>query len=203
MDSVGARPDELLIHDFHGNLRVKQKFVTNFDGFPFLMGSRTRFQQEMHKYALTLGVEITFNAKVSEYFEEGDKAGIVWNGERYTADFVIAADGVHSKARSYVLGRPAKATNSGYALYRSWFSMDRFLDHPLTRPWATCGKDLTMTWLGMDSHAIITTNARTKMTTVFATHKVRTSLPFLPHPSYAPLTAATNALPRHAGRCRH
>lgn len=173
MESISARPEELLIHDHKGNLRATQRWHKEMDGFPFLQASRTRFQQEMHRYALSLGVKVTFDARITSYFEEDDRAGIILQGEKYTADFVIAGDGVHSKARTYVMGSPARATNSGYALYRSWFGMDRFMDSPLTKPWATSEKDLTMTWLGPDSHSIVTTNVKTGMTTVFCTHRVK------------------------------
>ena len=40
--------------------------------------------------------------------------------EQVSADMVIGADGVRSKARESVLGYADKPRSSGYAVYRAW-----------------------------------------------------------------------------------
>jgi len=130
----------------------------------------------MYQYALSLGVEFTFNARVSEYFEEDGCAGIINVGQKHTADFVIAADGVHSKGRAYVTGIADKAKKSGFAVYRSWFSLDRLAGHPLTAYMAESKKDLFAIWIAEDTHAILTTNVNLQTCTCFATHKDNTDI---------------------------
>jgi 2-polyprenyl-6-methoxyphenol hydroxylase-like FAD-dependent oxidoreductase len=50
-----------------------------------------------------MGIDIRFGQQVTEYWETDEAAGVVTNGERLTADVVIGADGVRSKAREKVL----------------------------------------------------------------------------------------------------
>jgi hypothetical protein len=45
----------------------------------------------MFEYARDLGVDCHLGVTVDEYFEEGEKAGIIVNGERHVADLLITA----------------------------------------------------------------------------------------------------------------
>lgn len=45
----------------------------------------------MFEYARDLGVDCHLGVTVDEYFEQGDKAGIIVNGERHEADLLITA----------------------------------------------------------------------------------------------------------------
>jgi hypothetical protein len=45
----------------------------------------------MFEYARDLGVDCHLGVTVDEYFEEGEKAGIIVNGERHEADLLITA----------------------------------------------------------------------------------------------------------------
>lgn len=83
--------------------------------------------------------------KISTYFEDENESGIVletgtkvgarvvncplaspWKVDdelrtpKISADIVIAADGVRSKARKTVLGYEDKPKSSGYAVWRAW-----------------------------------------------------------------------------------
>ncbi|KAF2811870.1 FAD/NAD(P)-binding domain-containing protein [Mytilinidion resinicola] len=150
---------------------LEQPLPKEFDGFPNIYTNRTKVQNFCYEYAKSIGVEFTFNARVNEYFEEGDKAGIILNGEKLTADFVISADGVHSKGRAYVTGVADKAQKSGFAVYRCWFPISKIADHPLTKYIAESKKDMFAIWIAEDTHAILTTNVNLQTCTVFATHK--------------------------------
>ncbi|KAM5356837.1 hypothetical protein ACJ41O_003483 [Fusarium nematophilum] len=124
----------------------------------------------MYDYAVQLGVEFVFGKCIANYWEDGERAGIYVDGEKIEADAVVAGDGVHSKARKYVTGVDEKPKRSGFAVYRSWFSMDA-LDDPLTQQFATCGKDLNYVWIGTDIHAVVTTNSNLQSVTAFVTHR--------------------------------
>lgn len=50
---------------------------------------------------------------------------------QFSADFVIGADGVRSKARELVLGYDDKPKSSGYAVFRSWC----VISHLYPPPW--------------------------------------------------------------------
>jgi hypothetical protein len=45
----------------------------------------------MFEYARDIGVECHLGVTVEEYFESGEKAGIIVNGERREADLLITA----------------------------------------------------------------------------------------------------------------
>ncbi|KAI2478037.1 hypothetical protein Ptr902_10720 [Pyrenophora tritici-repentis] len=125
----------------------------------------------MYAEAIRQRVKVIFDAKVSEYWEYGDKAGIIVNGEKLVADAVIGADGVYSKTREYVTGAPDAPKRSGFAIYRSWFPLDRLLDDPLTHHFASPGKDSTYIWIGKDAHAIFHINTALRHVGAFITHK--------------------------------
>lgn len=75
-----------------------------------------------------LGVEVTFGAKVTDYFEDVDKqkAGIVLeNGEKLEADVVIAADGIGTKSNKLVNGGfDDRAYSSGISIFRTSFPVE-------------------------------------------------------------------------------
>ncbi|OCK75424.1 FAD/NAD(P)-binding domain-containing protein [Lepidopterella palustris CBS 459.81] len=171
MMKIKSQPDFLTIQDKNGKVLMEQPLPKEFDGFPNIYTSRTLVQNMMYEHAVKIGVEFTFNARVTEYFEEGETAGIVHNGQKYTADFVISADGVHSKGRAYVTGVADRAKKSGFAVYRSWFPLSRLLDNPLTKYMAESKTDLFAIWICEDTHAILTTNVNLQSCTCFATHK--------------------------------
>lgn len=175
MDKVwkmASQPEFLTIADKTGKVLFDQPMPKDFDGFPNIYTNRTKLQNLMYDYACSLGVEFTLGARITEYFETSTSAGIIYGGERISADLVIAADSVHTKARVFITGSTQKAQKSGFAVYRSWFSLDRLRDHPLTNPIATSPKDLFKIFIAKDTHAIITTNVRLQSVTCFATHKV-------------------------------
>lgn len=51
-----------------------------------------------------------------------------------SADVVIGADGVRSKARELVLGYFDKPKSSGYAVYRAWYVGNLVLERGKLRP---------------------------------------------------------------------
>lgn len=89
---------------------------------PVFNGHRGELHTIVFNYAKDeLGIPIHLGQKVTQYFENESQAGIILDsGERVTADLVIGADGVRSKARELVLGYDDKPKSSGYAIYRAW-----------------------------------------------------------------------------------
>lgn len=172
VSKIAAQPEILAIKDQHGKNLLNQPLPPDYEGYPNIFTNRGRMQLLMYEYAVSLGVEFTFGARISEFFEDGKSAGIVLERQKHVADLVIGADGVHSKARAFVTQKQEKAQKSGFAVYRSWFSLDRLLGNPQTEWIAKSDKDLMMIWIGENTHAIITTNAKMGSTTCFATHEV-------------------------------
>ena len=111
-----------------------------------------------------LGVKVEFSKRVTEYFEEGDRAGVITDaGERYEADIVIAADGVGSKSQSLVGGQ-VRAISSGRAMWRAAFPIEHLDQNPKVKEFFHLidGKHpIVRTWLGPSTYALTLTRPDT------------------------------------------
>ena len=56
------------------------------------------------------------------------------NGPDLRADLIVAADGVHSKAASYIMGRPCPVHGSDYKVIRFLIPSEEILRDPITAP---------------------------------------------------------------------
>ncbi|KAF2154544.1 FAD/NAD(P)-binding domain-containing protein [Myriangium duriaei CBS 260.36] len=103
-----------------------------------------------------LGVDITYSARVVEYFEENDRAGVITDsGERYTADLVIAADGVGSKSQA-IVGGQIKARSSNRAMWRAAFPVSHLKQNPEVERFFGMhdGNPIVRTFLAPNSYAL-------------------------------------------------
>ncbi|EXJ66229.1 uncharacterized protein A1O5_10845 [Cladophialophora psammophila CBS 110553] len=129
-----------------------------------------------YEYAKTLpGVQFRLGHRIMDYWETEDEAGITINGERVAADCVIAADGVHSKARKHVSGDGGAPHTSGYAMYRAWFDAKDVATDPKSR-WLlenTERRDRDNTWVfvGADIHCMLGTAKGGREVFWMCTHK--------------------------------
>ncbi|KAH7154773.1 hypothetical protein DER46DRAFT_688890 [Fusarium sp. MPI-SDFR-AT-0072] len=136
-NETSSKLKSLTIQDSVGHLLLDQPWDETYNGHLNVWTSRAQLQRAMYAEAIRRKVKFTFGARVSEHWEDGNKAGIFVNGEKLTADAVIGADGVYSKTRTYITKAPDAPKRSGFAIYRSWFPLDRFLDDPLTHHFAS------------------------------------------------------------------
>jgi salicylate hydroxylase len=86
---------------------------------PYYVIHRADFHMSLHQLALQLGVEVIVDSKVNSYDDETATVRTT-KGAEFTADLLVAADGVKSAARPVVLGgtdQPPKLT--GFAAYRA------------------------------------------------------------------------------------
>lgn len=117
---------------------------------------------ELHEVVFThardeLGIPVHLGRPVAGYFEADDHAGVVLaSGERVTADVVVGADGVRSKARELVLGYEDRPKSSGYAVWRAWFPNTDMIADPRTREFCAHG-DTFNGWIGPDVHFLFST----------------------------------------------
>ena len=97
----------LTMHNFSGEVLSEQALPQKLYGSNSYNGRRGDIHAILLIYAQKIGVDIRLNQTVTEYWEEesSGKAGVVVNGERLTADLVVGADGVRSRARELVLVR--------------------------------------------------------------------------------------------------
>lgn len=116
-----------------------------------------------------------FGQKVTEYLDTDNELGVVIeNGSKILGDVVLACDGPRSLARGAVLGLADEKVNSGYAIYRAFFTIqEEHKDNPLLKDIANSPTDVTKMWVGRDVHAILYTWNKGKDVGWVVTHKVR------------------------------
>jgi salicylate hydroxylase len=101
-----------------GYTRLVPDFQDSF-GSPYYVIHRAHFHSALCKLANSLGVEIITNSRVVSYDEDVPNVETM-DGRIYTADLIVAADGVKSLARSVVLGGNDIIPNTtGFAAYRA------------------------------------------------------------------------------------
>ncbi|SPQ24127.1 7d72baf0-676a-4bb0-bb57-3aabac544c45 [Thermothielavioides terrestris] len=84
-------------------------------------GNHTLHRVDLHRELLRLATDAGAEIRLATTVVRVDETGVVVlkGGTELRADLVVAADGVHSLAREYVLnGRPTKAVHSGLAAFR-------------------------------------------------------------------------------------
>lgn len=107
-----------------------------------------------------LGVQIDFDTRIVDYFEDSEqgKGGCISeDGKRYEADLVIAADGVGSKSQKLVGGQ-VRAQKSGRAMWRAAFPIEHLDKNPEVREFFSLvnGTDpivRTWVWIPHRSHS--------------------------------------------------
>ena len=147
------------IHKYDtGEVVYRQPPIVPVPDAPVFNGHRGELHEVVFKYAKDeLGIPIHMGQYVGEYFEDEEQAGIVLrSGERVSADVVIGADGVRSKARELVLGYVDKPKSSGYAVWRAWFPNTDMIADPRTREFCVNG-DTFNGWIGPDVHFLFST----------------------------------------------
>ncbi|KAI5118203.1 hypothetical protein M0805_005557 [Coniferiporia weirii] len=165
---------ELHLHNAAGELLTTQKLPNKLHGAHAYNGHRGELHAALFAHARALGVEIRLGQDVTEYWEDEEKgeAGVLANGERLTADVVVGADGVRSRARTLVLGYDDRPKSSGYAIYRSWFDThEQGVDtDPLTDYMCKNG-DAFYGWIGPDVHFLASSSKGGKAISYVITHK--------------------------------
>lgn len=165
-----AQPKHMVISKKNGTVLLDSEPMQQFDGNPSCYTGRGRTQEILYEYAVSLGVHVIFGARVINIFEQEDTARVVTEDQTYEGHLVVAGDGVHSKARNFVLGVTDRPRKSGFAVYRSWFPFE-VLERNSNTKHLTEGEAIFQMWIAEDKHAILTTNPNLRRATCFVTHK--------------------------------
>ncbi|RKU46423.1 hypothetical protein DL546_006206 [Coniochaeta pulveracea] len=116
-------------------------------------GHRGEIHEILVDTARAWGVDIRLGQNVAGYFEEDGYAGITVGDEKFTADVVLASEGVKSPARTVVLGHEDLPKPSGYAVYRAWFPSGELAKNSLTAK--LVDGDTHTGWIGQDVHFLV------------------------------------------------
>jgi len=167
------------IYDWKGEFLLTQDLPGVAEGTGY-MGKRGELLEVLCRHVERLGIEVHRGKRITEYFETDTEAGVVYDGQRYTADAVLACDGVNSMARRFVLGAEAgKPHPSGYATFRAWFDAPQLKDDPEAQ-WLVEGTvDRSIVFIGPDVHCIFGTGNNCREVSWVLTHVVCFSCLFI------------------------
>jgi 2-polyprenyl-6-methoxyphenol hydroxylase-like FAD-dependent oxidoreductase len=163
----------LKVYQHSGGLIYDQAVVKS-DTFN---GRRADIHAVLYNYAVNLGVIFHMGKKVIKYGQDTSTTTCrAWvrceDGEEFSGNVVVAADGVRSTARELVLGVSSTLKSSGYAIYRAWFSAEEadFASDNLTKEFVN--GDTHTAWLGEDIHLLVATCKGGREISWVCTHKV-------------------------------
>ncbi|TFK48066.1 monooxygenase [Heliocybe sulcata] len=169
---VCTHMDKLVLHNAEGKVLVEQPLQSPRYGAYSYNGHRGDLHKMLFEHAQSLGIEIRLGQDVSEYWETETEGGVIANGERLSADLVVGADGVRSRARKLVLGYEDKPKSSGYAIFRAWFDCaEQGVDKDPSTKFMCENGDTFHGWIGPDVHFLCSTSGGGRKMSCVITHK--------------------------------
>ena len=149
---IGWKTNKLSQMDFH---EYEEEI-----GTPFWDFHRANLHKCLLDRAIELGATLECNAKVVdvEYGASVNPSSdfttataVLENGERRTADLIVGADGIHSRLREILLGRPDPPILTGDLAYRLLLKTEDMMKDPELRGFV---EDPQVNyWMGPDAHA--------------------------------------------------
>ncbi|KAK4943999.1 hypothetical protein LTR10_016520 [Elasticomyces elasticus] len=153
-----------------GLTKLIPQFERDFEA-PYYVVHRAHFHDAMYRLAIELGVDIKINSKVHD-FDESSPSITLENGESYSADLVIASDGLKSLARKKVLGGVEQAPRkTGFAAYRATVDVEKMNAYPDTAE--ILAKPNLNLWVGDMRHVMTYTIAGGKAFNMVLSHPDR------------------------------
>ncbi|KAI1627692.1 salicylate hydroxylase [Exophiala viscosa] len=153
-----------------GLTKLIPQFERDFDA-PYYVVHRAHFHDAMYRLALKLGIDVKINSRVNEY-DEASGSITLGNGESYSADLVIASDGLKSVARQIVLGGVDQAPRrTGFAAYRATVDVEKMKAYPDTAE--ILAKPNLNLWVGDLRHVMTYTIAGGKAFNMVLSHPDR------------------------------
>ena len=148
--------------------------------------------QCLYDYARELGIPISLGKMASMYSEDETHAHVTFeDGTVESADVIVAADGIGSRAHTVISQVKPQPVTSGYAMFRATFPLkDALADTIVRAHWADKKEHLSVI-LGPNVHIVIGRNDAQNSICWLLTHKDknRTS-----SESWSAETAASDAL---------
>ncbi|TKA68833.1 hypothetical protein B0A49_05241 [Cryomyces minteri] len=158
LEKLAAEPTFLAVHRYSDgkilalekdfNLKVRSKY-----GAPFWDLHRVDLQLTLAERAKELGVKVQLGARVADI--DFDSPSLVLDsGVKYTADVIVAADGLWSKCRECFLKQTDQKDMplpTGDLAYRIVLRLEE-LEDPELREWIS--KPSVHFWIGPGSHAV-------------------------------------------------
>ena len=132
LDPIIHKSNGINFYSWEGEFMTRQTWDVESRYGRRINGHRAEIHRAVYEHALARGIDVRLGQNVTDYFESEQEAGVMSNGERMTADCVVAAEGVKSRGRKIVLGFEDRPKASGYAVWRAWFSAEELAKNART-----------------------------------------------------------------------
>ncbi|KAH6652633.1 hypothetical protein BKA67DRAFT_691983 [Truncatella angustata] len=125
--------------------------------------SRSDLVEILYDQCQRLGIPVRWGVSIKDYEEDSHlQAGIAVSGdERFSADVVVAADGLGSKSHKLILGENVRAVPTGYTIYRAALWTRDLKNAPLLQEAVRDGQAaVTRFYLGHNIHIVFVISTR-------------------------------------------
>ncbi|KAL2404607.1 FAD-dependent monooxygenase roqM [Exophiala dermatitidis] len=162
---IGNKSELMQIRRWHDGKILAQQPLMDMAGF---IGHRGDYHKGFLDAVAEKGIPLHMGSEVVEY-DDTVPSVTLKNGERHSADVIIAVDGIKSRARELVLGFDDKPKSSGYACFRAFFKGSHLRGDPLTAEFVE--QECVNIWIGKDKHLVQNTLRNGEEFNWIITHK--------------------------------
>ncbi|KAI0847691.1 putative monooxygenase [Daldinia vernicosa] len=148
LTSIGNQAPDMQIRRWHDGKILAQQPLMDMAGY---IGHRGDYHEAFIQAVKDAGIEIQVGREVVAY-DEFKPSVIFADGTEDTADLIVGADGIKSRARELVLGFEDAPKSSGYSCYRAYFPGKHLREDPLCREFVD--HDCVNIWIGEDTHLV-------------------------------------------------
>lgn len=125
--------------------------VVDHHGAPYYLVHRADLHSALLAAATRAGVQVLPNKRIVAY-DFSEPSAVTDQGEVFTADLIIASDGIKSLARPLLTGREDRPRDTGDVAYRILIPGDRLRADPALEDLITSPR--TTSWCGPDAHIV-------------------------------------------------
>ncbi|KAI0399492.1 salicylate hydroxylase [Xylaria palmicola] len=151
LTSIGNQAPDMQIRRWHDGKILAVQPLMDMAGY---IGHRGDYHTALLDAVADAGIEIRMGSEIVDYEDEAasQPAIILADGTRVSADIIIGADGIKSRARELVLGFSDAPKSSGYSCYRAYFPGADLKQDPMCREFVD--HDCVNIWIGEDTHLV-------------------------------------------------
>ncbi|KAK4161223.1 6-hydroxynicotinate 3-monooxygenase [Cladorrhinum sp. PSN259] len=155
LQAIGNQATHMKIRRWNdGKVLAKQRLM-DMAGY---IGHRGDYHHIFLKWVTERDIPILMGCDVVSYTDSSPKVFLkLANGIDYSADVIVAADGIKSVARHLVLGARDDPVSSGYACFRAYFEPTDAMRRDKALNYFLGKEDNVNFWIGPDVHVVQST----------------------------------------------
>lgn len=159
LEPYATKPSQVNMLGWKGNVISSLDFTESASKYPgtfYWDFHRANLHKALLDRAADLGVKMKTKARVADVKIAGDEAVtatvVLSGGEEFVTDLVVGADGINSKLREILMGKPDPPTPTGDLAYRLLLNTADMLEDPELATFVT--QPQVNYWMGPDAHAV-------------------------------------------------